>query len=304
MGRLAGFLWATLCVVKVNYAMIPVLSSSEDWAAVPYPNTQSDFYEDEQAKSVDRDIIGDEANPAFYTRFDDGGTADNLTDGEIAFRLRMAGDKPPEGFGGQAWIGADIDLDGTLDFFIGANDSFISIHAAGGDLNNSPSTTSIDSNPLWSIPTSNFNFSWTAVTAELDPTASSFNLDGGKKKGGEDFFLTFTLPFQEVVNAVETLTGVAFLDENSAIAYVAATASQGNTLNSDINGVNGGVKSSLTWGELGAISPALRMDGSLYSSVPEPRLAAIMASLSALIFVVHRRRRLHNLKGCKRVPNR
>lgn len=291
MGRLAGFLWATLCFVKINYAMIPVLSSSDEWAVVPYPGVTSDYPSDEQATSVDRDIVGDANHAAFYTRFDDGATPANFTDGEIGFRLRMAGDKPPEGFGGQVWVGADINQDGALDFFIGASDSLISIHAAGADLNTSPSTTSIVATPIWSTPTNALNFSWTAVTSALDPTTTNFNLDGSKKKNSEDFFLTFTLPFQEMVNAVAMLAGSPLLDEHSAIAYVAATSSQGNTLNADINGIQGNLRSPLSWSDLGAISPALRMDGQLYNPVPEPSTAVLLVAAAAVIFVVQRRRR-------------
>ena len=36
--------------------------------------------------------------------------------------------------------------------------------------------------------------------------------------------------------------------------YVMGTASQANAFNQDLNGVNGGVNSSLTWAELGAIT--------------------------------------------------
>jgi hypothetical protein len=62
------------------------------------------------------------------------------------------------------------------------------------------------------------------------------------------------------------LLGIAF-DENSALTYVIATATQANSLNQDLNGVAGNVNSSLTWSQLGVLSNSITPAG--MAPVPE-----------------------------------
>ena len=281
---------AFFLVVNLHYGSIPIASPTNLWRAIVYPGTTSDFVADEQAKSIDRDLVGDADHSAFYTRFDDNGTDADPTDGEVAFRLRMAGDQPPPGFGGQMWIGADVDGNGSLDIFIGANDAQIAIHAAGTDLNISPNTTSIEATPFWSTPAvPGDNFLWTEITPALDPDTTNFDIDAAKK-GSPDYFLSFKLSFNAFVVAVNALTPVIDFDDSAPLAYVAATASQGQTLNADLNGVDGGVNSSISWVDLDALSPQITVDGEIFNA-PEPSTTALAIACAGLLAVLWNRRR-------------
>lgn len=281
---------AFILVSNMHYASIPIASPTNLWKEIVYPGTTSDFVTDEQAKSIDRDLVGDADHAAFFTRFDDNSTEADRTDGEIAFRMRMAGDQPPPGFGGQMWIGADIDANGSLDIFIGANDSLISIHSAGTDLNISPNTTSVEATPFWSTPAvPGDNYLWTEVTPALDPDATNFDIDA-VKKGSPDYFLTFKLSFNAFVVAVNTITPLTDFDDTAPLAYVAATASQGQTLNADLNGVDGGVNSSISWVDLDAISPQISVDGEIFNA-PEPSATGLAIAGACLLTVLYFRRR-------------
>jgi hypothetical protein len=283
--------WGVIFLVfNIHYGSIPIASPTNLWRAIVYPGTTSDFATDEQAKSIDRDLVGDADHAAFYTIFDDNGTGADPVDGEIAFRLRMAGDQPPPGFGGQMWIGADVDNNGSLDIFIGANNAEVSIHAAGTDLNISPNTTSIEATPFWSAPAvPGDNYLWTEVTPVLDPDATNFDIDA-TKNGTTDYFLTFKLSFNAFVVAVNALTPVTDFDDTSPLAYVAATASQGQTLNADLNGVDGGVNSPLTWTDLDALSPQITVDGDIFNA-PEPAATGLAIACAGLLAVLYTRRR-------------
>ena len=272
-----------------GHAQINVTSPTTEWTTILYPGTFSDYPLDVQATSIDLDIVGDGDNPGFYSRFDNGGTDTLGTDGWLGFRLRLAGDQSPLGFSGQAWVGADVDGNGSLDIFIGTNASTISIHDAGTGANTSPSTTSIESTAVWSTAATADLYDWSPVSVSLDPPITHFDIDNDNKPD-TDHFLTFVVPFAELVAAVETLTGLTAFNDASSLAYVAATASQGQTLNSDLNAVDGGVNSSISWTDLGGITPTLGVDGEPYA-VPEPSLAALLLGLASLgIFVVRKRR--------------
>ena len=275
-----------LGMLKCVQGTVPLLSPTIDWQAISYPDVVSDFPSDELAHSIDRDLVGNATHPAFYTQFSDNATSGNISDDEVGFRFRMAGDQPPPSFSGQVWIGADLDHDGSLDIFIGANKNTISIHDAGANLNTSPSTTSIESTPFWSTDALNdVNFSWTEITPTLAPDTTDFDIDGASDT---DYFLTFVFPYEQMLNAISALTPVVAFDLNSPIAYVAATASQGQVLNSDLNGVDGGVNSSTAWTDLGAISPKITVSG---APVLEPGMTALILGLSGLAYVSRKCRR-------------
>ncbi len=295
MIRSTAALGALLLLCNLNSAAIVVGSDSAIWTPVSYSNNvETDYSGDTQANSVDLDIVGNASHPGFYTLFDNGGTTSVLTDGEVGFRLRMAGDQGQPTFGGQAWIGMDVDADGALDLFIGADKDFLSIHDAGTGANNSPSTTTIEAAPVWSQAVSQVNFLWTAVSPELDSNATSFDIDGATKPE-PDFFLSFVVPFSELVDAVTTLTGVTTFDDTSPLAYIAATASQANSLNSDLNGVDGQVNSTITWTDLDGITPTVSVTGEPYSNVPEPATTALAAGILALLILMLRRPRKNRI---------
>lgn len=281
---------ACLCITSVSFGTINVLSPTDDWNALTYVgvNVVSDYTEDVQATSADLDLVGDSNHAAVYTKFDSPGDS-------LGFRFRMGGDQNPVGFSGQVWVGADVNADGNLDIFIGANDTSITLNYASDGENISPSTTTIDTkNPIATIPVSGTNYSWTAVTLGVsgnDPDGLSADIDGdlnSKNKSGTDYFLTFTLDFSAFETAVNNLAGISGFTSASSIAYVTGTATQGNTLNSDLNGISGGTNDNSTWESLGAITPEMGVDGVV---IPEPALTASLVGGLSLLFIGLRRRR-------------
>jgi hypothetical protein len=103
---------------------------------------------------------------------------------------------------------------------------------------------------------------------DIDPLETNTDLDGG---GKEDYYLTFVVPFGDVVTQLGIL-GITF-DENSTVQYVFGTSTQTNALNQDLAGPNGGTTSSLAWDELGAISLEYSASG---TPVPEPSTAVLL----------------------------
>lgn len=275
-----------LLLGNFGWSAIDLLSPTNEWNALLYngPNVLSDALEDHQATSPDLDMVGSTTQTAVYTQFDSIDT--------LGFRIRVAGDKNPSGFSGHAWVGADVNLDGNLDIFIGANDTEITFNIGGDGDNSSPSSTTIDShNPLSTAPVTISNYNWSPVTNTNDPLGLSTDIDGdanSNNKSGTDYFLTFTIDFNSFATAVNSLNVVSNFTSASSIAYVVATATQDNSLNSDLNGITGGTNSGSSWTSLGAITPELSVFG---TAVPEPATTTLfIAGLSFLFLVVRRRR--------------
>ncbi|WAC20578.1 hypothetical protein OVA24_04195 [Luteolibacter sp. SL250] len=152
-------------------AAISVSGPTTGWLAVQYADAPSaDASGDQQKGSAEGDIVGDAANPSFYTAFDDGGTV-SLADDVIGFRVRLAADANPAGSKTVVWFGIDANMDGTMDLFAGAiEDDQIGLYAVGAGANVSPGTTSIQhGTPLYSAPASTSNFSFLPVTPTIDP---------------------------------------------------------------------------------------------------------------------------------------
>ncbi|NDV60987.1 hypothetical protein G0Q06_00835 [Puniceicoccales bacterium CK1056] len=271
-------------------AIISVGGPTTEWVEIIYPGVQSDYLTDQQTGIYEFDIVGsaDGSHPGIYTQFDNGGDDLSRTDGELAFRFRVGGNKNPAYFEGLAWVGMDVNGDGVLDLFAGVENPkaatwTISIHDAGTGANISPSTTSISTTPEFSYNSIAGTFDWAPVTSTNDPSATNFDLDGG---GETDYFISFKLPFADLVSAINTLVPGTDFDDTKAIAYVAATSTQGNSLNADLNGVEAGRDSTTTWEILGALSPELTADG---TPIPEPATYAVLLGLSALILTGRRR---------------
>jgi hypothetical protein len=79
------------------------------------------------------------------------------------------------------------------------------------------------------------------------------------------------------------------IDQTTQMAMVVATSNSDNSLNQDLNGANGGIGSSLTWGELGVLSDPLTFDA---SAVPEPAALPWVLIAAARMTVRFRRRRM------------
>lgn len=273
-------------------AQVNPASACSSWTAIGYgPAGFPDPAGDQQTGSSEGDLVGNAANPSFYSTFDNGGTPALFTDGQLAFRLRVGADKSPPGYTGCAFVGMDLDGNGSLDLFAGVNNSgstaLISLWWAGSGSNLSPGTTTIAGTPTFSYAETAASYSWMAVTLANNPGGTSTDMDGA---GQADYFLSFVVPFADVVAMAHT-KGLAGFDEHSTLSYVAATATQANSLNQDLNGVAGGVNSSDSWASMGAISAPITAAGPL--PVPEPStLALIVLGLGGLVVHYGRRPRL------------
>ncbi|MEY2537947.1 MAG: hypothetical protein QOG67_1687 [Verrucomicrobiota bacterium] len=282
--RLPLFLMAALCLAPALLragATVDVASPTTSWTAILYPNNSPDPSNDQQTGSSEGDIVGNATHPSVYTAFGDAGTL-STTDGTIAFRIRVGADTSPAGFKTAAFIGIDANNDGALDLFLGVNNSgskdTIGIWDPGNGLNTSPNTTTIVSTPLMSYTQTASNYRWEAVTTTNDPTVgTATDLDGG---GQNDFFLTFSIPFNDVVVQLAA-KGITGFTQNSTLSYVISTATQANSLNQDLNGVGQAYDPAALWSSLGVVSSPISSSG-IYA-IPEPSVVLQFAT-GALIF--------------------
>ena len=261
---------------------VDVTSPTTVWTPVTYGSNNPDPSNDQQTGAGEGDIVGNASHPSVYAAFGDAGSP-SLTDGVLGFRVRLGADDNPAGFKGALFVGIDANGDGALDLFIGVDNSGssdkIGIWNPGNGTNVSPNTTSIVAAPLVSYTITALNYHWTAVNATIDPsvgTATDLNGDGKT-----DYFLTFSVPFADVV-AQLAAKGI-IINQNSTFSYVVATATQANSLNQDLNGVGSNYDGSATWSTLGVISDPMTAGG---IPVPETNVALI-ASLFVATAVAH-----------------
>ncbi|QHI70305.1 PEP-CTERM sorting domain-containing protein [Tichowtungia aerotolerans] len=268
-----------------SFGDLSITSDTTYWVPVTYGTNTPDAFADQQTGLVSGDLVGDENHAAFYTQFDDAGTAD-LTDGTIAFRARINSVKNESkmDFDYNLFVGMDANLDGALDLFLGIDNNpngtgQLAIWFPGNGANTGPSTTTIVSPPTLTFDeVIGVNYYFTLIGAEIDPNASSYDVDGG---GSTDAFISFSFNFNDIVSVLSS-NGIS-IDQSTPINYVMATATQNNSLNMDLNGVNGGTDSTLTFSELGATSDTFSPDG-----VPEPAVVALLGT-GGLVLMISRR---------------
>jgi hypothetical protein len=280
---LAGIGFA-LVLSETNAAIVNVNSSTSQWTAIRYGgNNGFDPTIDQQTGSAEGDIVGNAQHGSVYTSFGDGNPL-SLTDGDLAFRMRLGADTSPAGFKTAMFVGIITNpASGRIDLFVGVNNSGqnnqVGIWNPGSGQNISPSTTTIVSPALVNYGITSSNYSWMGVTAGNDPTATSFDIDGG---GEQDYFLSFSVPFSDIV-AQLAARGITGINQNSSFSYVIATSTQGNSLNQDLNGVGANYNGNSTWGQLGALSDQHQPIG----AVPELN-PAMGAALLLLAVIAHR----------------
>ncbi|HEX8372008.1 MAG TPA: hypothetical protein VF585_04460 [Chthoniobacterales bacterium] len=268
-------------------ATVDLTSPTTGWTVIQYPNNNPDPSTDQQTGSTEADIVGDALHPSFYTQFGNAGTP-SLTDGTLAFRIRLGADQSPDGFKAALFVGIDATGDGGIDLFLASentgNPDRIGIYNPGTGLNLSPNTTSIVATPLVSYTPTASNYYWAPVDPTIDPTvgtSTDMNIDGKV-----DHFLTFSLPFADVVAQMAARNIV--INQNSTFNYVLATSTQNNSLNQDLNGIGKGfINSTSTWAELGGLTSPISASG---VAVPEPD-AAVCVGLGAVGLLAWRFRR-------------
>lgn len=233
---------------------------SDQWISQTYRFSSTlDSIDDQQTGDREGDIVGapnasfpGQTLPAFYSKFAAGATN---TSGDLAFRARLSLDKGSNlSYSGSVYVGIDVNGDGALDIFAGythqGSAQEVGLYRPGTGANISPSTTTIDnSHPVWSVTTgfaSYFSYANVVIGAGgNDPNGFSNDLDGN----GNDMFLSFQVPFQEIVNALGN-----GLTSASSLGLTLATSQQANSINQDINGIAGSVNSTSTYQTLGVIS--------------------------------------------------
>lgn len=234
------------------YALTWDISGSDGWNPAYAKNNQNDYLRDQQtgSGSVSQDIVGDATYPSTYIHF---------TDTEIAFRIRVNNiDKGTNStnyiYDGFAFIGMDVDLNGSIDFFMGTynpsgNNGIIGIYGSNGALTNlGPSSTGIDGKTIFQKPSNRgVNYSLTMADSNID--------------GNPDYFVSYKLSVSDITAALLT-KGITF-NKSTSFRFITGTAAQDNSFNQDINGMNkSGWTSGINWDQLGVFSPTMSADSS------------------------------------------
>ncbi|MES2438028.1 MAG: hypothetical protein V4584_03125 [Verrucomicrobiota bacterium] len=247
-----------------------------------------DYLADQQTGSASGDIVGVDTNYGLFVTFNDNGSASH-TDGTLGFRLRLdaaGGPNNNPAFDRAAWIGIDADMNGSVDAFLGINFSGsatdLGIYAPGTGANTSPSTTSISSTAYASYTISSANYNYRLVNSSTD--GGTTNDVTTTTNGDPDYYVSFMVPFADVAGFLATKS--ININDLTPLRYVSATATQANSLNQDLGGVNGGVNSTTTWVQLGGFTQVVTAGGIV---VPEPGVPLL--ALTALAAVMARRRR-------------
>ncbi|MDP1580629.1 MAG: hypothetical protein Q8M02_10140 [Candidatus Didemnitutus sp.] len=259
------------------------------WTAWTLPNgsIMTDPRNDQQTGQGADDFVGDSTYAGFQQKAGLINSTDHLL---IRARFDKFDAVNQWGNGGNFGLGMDIDGNGSIDLIMVMTENSgnvnnrvrtVSFGTPGTGANTGPSTTS------WTFP------SQTAITLTRDVTYRTEQASDGSSFGGNaDAWVTFGLSFASLQNAIRTYAKGDFsnyvFNYESNISYITYTSTQTNALNQDLFGATGGTSSSLTWGELGAITPPI----SPYGGVPEP---ATYAQLALLLlaggYVAHRQRR-------------
>ena len=271
-----------LCLAQAANAALTVAvdSPSTLWTSI---NGNFDYLSDQGTGQPGSDIVGQGTNYGLLIAFNDNGAVSH-TDGDLLFRVRLDDGGT---FNDVVWIGINASIDGSIDAYLALNTKTnpdeIAIFLPGNDLNVSPSTTSIGAKTSL-VPTSPSNYNFRPV---------DFNTDGGTindlttdTTGDPDYYLSFMVSFQSVVNFLAAASPSISITDQSALRFIVATSTQVNALNQDLGGVNEedpNYDPDLSWSELGALSQST-------SLVPEPS-SALSALSSLAAFLLLRKRR-------------
>lgn len=233
-------------------AAISIAGPSTAWTAIP---GNYDFLGDHQTGQPAGDIVGSGDNPGFFVTFDNNGAA-SRSDGTLGFRLRLdaaGGNGANPAFDRVAWVGIDGNNNGSVDLFVGyaaqGNSRTLGIYAPGTGANLSPSTTSIASTATYTYTITSTNFNYRPVNFATDGGTTNDLTAGGTDP---DYYLSFSVPFADIAAALGL--GPNDIPDQRPLRYVLATATQMNSLNQDLGGIQGGVNSTTTWEDLGGLT--------------------------------------------------
>jgi hypothetical protein len=273
MARTLAAVSAALAVqilAPISAGALSIDGPTSEWVGIVYPGLTPDPVDDHQTGQPEADLVGDASFAALYTQYDTG-TLPATSDDMLAFRLRLGSEEAPAGYSHVALVGIDGDLDGSIDMFIALNNSgqdIIELYTTGNKANVSPSTTSTKSTS-YSYAETAANYDWSVVSfgnCSECGVAADLDLDSD----GSDFFLSFAVPFDDIVAVLE-MDNVFGTTPTTQVSYVIGTSVNPNAYNQDLGGVDGDPVSSSSWATLGAISLPAGID-----SAPEPSSALLL----------------------------
>jgi hypothetical protein len=211
------------------------LIGSGAWTRL-HQGSQFDSGADTQANKAGTEIVGDTSHSSSFVNYDDNGTTsgpDPELDDILSLRLRI-GDETKSTHSSYGFFGFDADADGKLEGFISSGAGSTAIWSAGTDLNISPSTTSISNSPHTSYSQGAGNYNFAAVSVANDPDgATNTDLNGDSNT---DVFISLAIQVSDL-DAFLLTQGITFTPATQ-LRFVALTATQTNSLNSDFNGVS------------------------------------------------------------------
>ena len=254
--------------VKAVVDVTTGVSGDSLWVSVVPDTNAFDYLQDQQtgSGSVSQDLVGGPVDfgsgltdyGVFYIQFDDQGTG-ATTDDELAFRMRIndADGVKKDTFQFYVFVGLDYDLNGSIDFFLGmynpdnTGSKSISIYSSDpGKLNISPSTTGFGAQLKEITPVKNDN--WSLV--EVD--------DGSLFSGDTDYFISWKYNLSDINDALAAVNPSWIMTVTTPLRMVIGTASQDNSYNQDMGGIEGiDTKSTTTWADLGVFAPVVNPTG-------------------------------------------
>ncbi|MBW2420274.1 MAG: PEP-CTERM sorting domain-containing protein [Deltaproteobacteria bacterium] len=247
MLRIAFTFLMSACLLAVHGTAVAASflpnSPTTLWTPISSPGTVPDTSGDQGTGKDEGDIVGDDDDPAFYVAFDNAGTSSKV-DGTLGFRIRLSDDSQSAGFNNFLVIGLDFG-GGDIDVFLGVDGQGgtdeILIYQPGGGTNTSPATTSILTPALLSYDFSTSNYDFSSVNNTIDPGVETTDFGNN----GTDQFLSFTLPFNDLVTQMGVL-GIT-IDEDTGVGYIVGTGNNPTNLNQDVNGTESGWDDPTAW---------------------------------------------------------
>ena len=240
-------------------------NSLTGWIAVTPANNQNDATNDQQtgSGSVSQDIVGDASYRAAYVKYDNGGTAGDLSDDWLAFRVRVNNqdnnNPASPAFKNFAFFGVDADGNGSIDFFAGVynpanNSGRVGVYDANGAGNTGPSDTGINGTPAIK-----YDSTTTGYGSLYSVLATG---DGSSFSGDIDYFVSFQVRIADINASKATFGLTNNITQSTVMRYIVGTAAQDNSFNQDVSGITGSYMSSTqTWTQLGAYTAPLQTDG-------------------------------------------